>query len=197
MRLTQEQTKKNRQLILEVASQMFRLRGIERVSVIDIMKESGFTHGGFYNHFDSKEQLTTEAIASAFEKTTSSLAERLTSIEDPQKAVVTVIADYLSPAHRDSTTGGCPATALCADAAREESEVQASFANGVRSYLELFAARLGGNKQQAREKAIALLCGLVGGLALSRALRKSNPKLSNELLRSARNYFCKQSLNAT
>jgi TetR/AcrR family transcriptional repressor of nem operon len=197
MRLTQEQAKKNRQTILEAASRMFRLRGIERVSVTDIMKESGFTHGGFYNHFESKEQLTREAVACAFETTTASLAKRLTSIEDPQKAIDAVIADYLSPAYRDSTTGGCPASALSADAAREGREVQTSFAEGVKSYLELFAERIGGNRQEARERAIALLCGLVGGLALSRSVKKINPKLSDELLAAARKQFCKQSFGAS
>ena len=66
MRLTKEKAEQNRQLIVETASRMFRLHGMENVSVADIMKESGFTHGGFYNHFKSKDELATEAINSAF-----------------------------------------------------------------------------------------------------------------------------------
>jgi TetR/AcrR family transcriptional repressor of nem operon len=170
---------------------MFRLHGMESVSVADIMKESGFTHGGFYNHFQSKEELAAEAVACSFEKAASRLSEKFASGRSPQKALEMVIAEYLNPAYRDSSTGGCPAAALPADAARNGKEVQTAFAEGIESYLDLFAARMDGNKQQARQQAIALLSGLVGALMLSRAVKKSNPKLSDELLRSARKHICK------
>lgn len=184
MRLTSEQAKENRQLILETASRMFRLHGMEDVSVADIMKQSGFTHGGFYNHFNSKEELAAEAIASAFENSAQNLSDKFASARNPQKGFETVIAGYLSPAYRDSSTGGCPAAALPADAARSGEEVQRAFAEGIESYLEIFAARMGGSRQEARNQAIALLSGMVGALALSRAVKKSNPKLSDELLSS-------------
>lgn len=173
---------------------MFRLRGIEGVSVIDIMKECGFTHGGFYNHFESKEQLAAEAVKCAFGHSTNTLAEMFASVEDPQKAFEAVVAAYLSPAYRDSTTGGCPAAALPADAARDGKKVQAAFVDGIESYLELFSTWMDADKQQARQRAIALLSGLVGALSLSRAVKKSNPKLSEELLRSARNHFSQETL---
>jgi TetR/AcrR family transcriptional repressor of nem operon len=191
VRLTSEQAKQNRQLILETASRMFRLHGMEDVSVADIMKQSGFTHGGFYNHFNSKEELAAEAVACAFEKSAHGLSEKFASARSPQKAFEIVIAEYLSPAYRDSSTGGCPASALPADAARNGKEVQTAFAEGIESYLDIFAARMDGNKQEARQQAVALLSGLVGALMLSRAVKKSNPKLSDELLSSARKQLCK------
>src|ERR1700727_450739 len=73
MRLTKEQAKQNRHRIVDTASRMFRLHGMANVAVADVMKESGFTHGGFYNHFKSKDELATEAVASAF----GSAAEKL------------------------------------------------------------------------------------------------------------------------
>lgn len=170
---------------------MFRLHGMENVSVADIMKQSGFTHGGFYNHFSSKEELGAEAIACSFKSSAHSLSEKFASGKSSRKAFETVVAEYLSPAYRDSSTGGCPAAALPADAARNGKEVQTAFAEGVESYLEIFAARIGGNKQESRQQAIALLSGLVGALMLSRAVKKSNPKLSDELLSSARKQLCK------
>ena len=191
MRLTSEQAKQNRQLILETASRMFRLHGMENVSVADIMKQSGFTHGGFYNHFNSKEELAAEAVTWAFEKSAHGLSEKFASARSPQKAFEVVISEYLSPTYRDSSTGGCPASALPADAARNGKEVQTAFADGVESYLDIFAARMDGNKQEARQQAVALLSGLVGALILSRAVKKSNPKLSDELLSSARKHLCK------
>jgi TetR/AcrR family transcriptional regulator, transcriptional repressor for nem operon len=193
LRLTSEQAKQNRQLILETASRMFRLHGMENVSVADIMKESGFTHGGFYNHFKSKEELAAEAVACSFEKFANNLAAKFASGRNPQKALEIVVAEYLSSAYRDSSTGGCPASALPADAARNGREIQTAFADGIESYLEIFAARMDGSKQAARQQAVALLSGLVGALVLSRAVKKSNPKLSDELLSSARKHLSMQS----
>ena len=191
LRLTSEQAKQNRRLILETASRMFRLHGMESVSVADIMKESGFTHGGFYNHFKSKGELAAEAVACSFEESASRLSERFVSGKNPQKALEKVIAEYLSPAYRDSSTGACPASALPVDAARNGKTVQMAFAGGIESYLDIFAARMDGNKQETRQQAVALLSSLVGALMLSRAVKKSNPKLSDELLSSARKHLCK------
>ena len=191
MRLTREQAEQNRRLIVETASRMFRLQGLENVAVADVMKESGFTHGGFYNHFKSKDDLATEAVASAFDHAAKNLSEDIASGNDPQKALNSILANYLSPAHRDTSTGGCPATAFPVDSARSGKDVQAAFADGIEAYLEIFAGRLDGDKREARQRAVALLSGIVGALLLSRAVKKSRPKLSDELLSSARKQICK------
>src|ERR1700737_463160 len=118
MRLNKEQAEQNRRLIVETASRMFRLHGMDNVAVADIMKESGFTHGGFYNHFTSKDELAAEAIASAFEVVASDLSDKLASGQHPQESLTSFVARYLSPQHRDTKSGGCPASALCVGAAR-------------------------------------------------------------------------------
>jgi TetR/AcrR family transcriptional repressor of nem operon len=191
LRLTREQAEQNRRLIVETASRMFRLQGLENVAVADVMKESGFTHGGFYNHFKSKDDLATEAVASAFDHAAKNLSEDIASGNDPQKALNAILANYLSPAHRDTSTGGCPATAFPVDSARSGKDVQAAFADGIEAYLEIFAGRMDGDKREARQRAVALLSGIVGALLLSRAVKKSQPKLSDELLSSARKQICK------
>ena len=191
LRLTREQAEQNRRLIVQTASRMFRLQGLENVAVADVMKESGFTHGGFYNHFKSKHELASEAVASAFDHAAKKLSEDIASGNDPQKALNAILADYLSPAHRDTCTGGCPAPAFPVDAARSGKDVQAAFAEGIESYLEIFAAQIDGDKREARQQAVALLSGIVGALLLSRAVKKSQPKLSDELLSSARKQICK------
>ena len=192
VRLTKEQAEQNRRLIVDTASRMFRLQGLENVAVADVMKESGFTHGGFYNHFKSKDELATEAVASAFDHAARKLSEDIASGNDPQKALNAILADYLSPAHRDTSTGGCPAPAFPVDAARSGKDVQTAFAEGIESYLEIFAARMDGDKREARQRAVALLSGIVGAVLLSRAVKKGQPKLSDELLGSARKQICKQ-----
>jgi TetR/AcrR family transcriptional regulator, transcriptional repressor for nem operon len=191
LRLTREQAEQNRRLIVETASRMFRLQGVENVAVADVMKESGFTHGGFYNHFKSKDELATEAVASAFDHAAKNLSDDIASGNDLQKALNAFLADYLSPAHRDTSTGGCPATAFPVDSARSGKDVQAAFADGIEAYLEIFAGRMDGDKREARQQAVALLSGIVGALLLSRAVKKSRPKLSDELLSSARKQIFK------
>jgi TetR/AcrR family transcriptional regulator, transcriptional repressor for nem operon len=192
VRLTKEQAEQNRRLIVETASRMFRLQGLENVAVADVMKESGFTHGGFYNHFKSKDDLATEAVASAFHSAAKNLSVDIASGNDAQKALNAFVADYLSPAHRDTSTGGCPATAFPVDSARGGKDVQTAFADGIESYLEIFAARMDGDKREARQRAVVLLSGIVGALLLSRAVKKGRPKLSDELLGSARKQLSKQ-----
>src|SRR6202041_2543690 len=192
LRLTKEQAEQNRRLIVDTASRMFRLQGLENVAVADVMKESGFTHGGFYNHFKSKDELAAEAVASAFDHAAKKLSEDIASGNDPQKALSAILADYLSPAHRDTSTGGCPASAFPVDAARSGKDLQAAFADGIESYIEIFAARMDGDKREARQRAVALLSGIVGAILLSRAVKKGQPKLSDELLGSARKQICKQ-----
>jgi TetR/AcrR family transcriptional repressor of nem operon len=186
MRLTREQAKQNRHLIVETASRMFRLHGMANVAVADIMKESGFTHGGFYNHFKSKDALAAEAIASAFDVVTSGISEKLASGTTSQESLLSFVTQYLSPSHRDTKSGGCPASALCIDAARNGKAVQTSFAKGIEKYLDMIAAQMDGGEQDARQQAIALFSGLVGAMMLSRAVKKGDPSLSDELLSSAR-----------
>jgi TetR/AcrR family transcriptional repressor of nem operon len=192
LRLTREQAEQNRRLIVETASRMFRLQGLENVAVADVMKQSGFTHGGFYNHFKSKDELAAEAVASAFGSAASKLAEDIASGNDSQKALEAILAAYLSPAHRDTRTGGCPAPAFPVDAARSGKDVQAAFAEGIESYLEIFAAQMDGDKPEARQRAVALLSGIVGAVVLSRAVKKARPRLSDELLGAARKQIGKR-----
>ena len=186
MRLTKGQAEQNRQLIVETASRMFRLHGMENVAVAEIMKEAGFTHGGFYNHFQSKDALAVEAIASAFDSAASDLSEKLASGKHPHESLSSFIAQYLSPTHRDTKSGGCPAPALSGDAARNGKTVQTAFVKGIETYLDIIAAQMGGDEQEARQQAIGLFSGLVGAVMLSRAVKKSDPALSDELLSSAR-----------
>jgi TetR/AcrR family transcriptional repressor of nem operon len=191
LRLTKEKTEQNRRLIVETASRMFKLHGMENVSVADVMKQAGFTHGGFYNHFGSKEDLATEAVACAFDGSARRLSEEIASGRDSQKGLATAVTNYLSSVHRDTDGGGCPAAALPVDAARNGEGVQAAFADGIEAYLEIFTAHMDGDKREARQRAVALLSGIVGALLLSRAVKDGKPKLSDELLSAARKQFSK------
>lgn len=166
-RASQEQARHNRERVVATASRMFRERGTH-VSVAELMKAAGLTHGGFYKQFASKEALVDEATTHAFDE----LASRYDQVA--QRAL---IEGYLSPAHRDNAADGCPVAGLAADMAREDGgEARGTYADGVAD----FAARLATDDDDG----IARLCTMVGALVLARAVKDS--PLSERILDTAR-----------
>src|SRR2546428_12881655 len=115
MRLTKEQATENRQSIIETAGRLFRESGFHGVSVADLMKTAGFTHGGFYNHFRSKEALAAEACSTVIARSNAELAETLG--QKTGKAWRQYLDRYLSVRHRDGPGSGCAGAALATDAA--------------------------------------------------------------------------------
>src|SRR2546428_4614266 len=122
MRVTKAQAQANRARIVETASTLFRERCYDGVGVADLMAAAGFTHGGFYKHFDSKAELMAEAAASG-------LSQSLASSEGLDATEFFKI--YLSRKHRDARSTGCTMAALCGDAARQSKDVKATFAAGI------------------------------------------------------------------
>jgi len=182
VKLSKEQAARNHEQILEVASRLFRQRGIDAVSVAEVMDAAGFTHGGFYNHFADKGALAVEAVLATFERSVDAI-ERATA-----DGVDAYVKSYLSPAHRDGDSG-CPAASLAPEAARHP-EVQGAYADGLEAMIETFAEALVRSGQvtarEARALAMRKMSELVGALTLARAVRTAEPKLSNEILRASR-----------
>ena len=186
MRVTKEVTAQNRSKILKTATQLFKTRGIDNVSVADLMKAAGFTHGGFYNHFESKADLAIETIRYAFEQALSEISgEGATTTANPIP-VAERLAEYLSPEHRDEPSGGCPTGSLPVDVGRQAAGAQRAFAEGLERYLGLIEGVFPPRARRKREAAIAILSTLVGAIILSRAVRDAHPALSDEILRAAR-----------
>ncbi len=182
MKLSKEQAARNRERILTAASRLFRQRGVDNVSVAEVMEEAGFTHGGFYNHFADKGALALEACVAAFTRSVGDARQEMTAGVEPY------VKGYLSTAHRDGDDG-CPMASLASEAARHE-DLQPSFAEGLENTVELFTEALqrSGNiaRPLARARAMRLMSEMVGALMLARAVRVAEPKLSSELLRASR-----------
>ena len=177
MRVTREQAAQNRQRIVEVASRLFRERGIGGIGVADVMKAAGLTHGGFYGQFASKDDLAAEATARVFGKV--GWQQRQTGKADPSFG--DVVHGYLSSRHRDDPGTGCLLAALGSDAARQPRAVRRAFTDGFRRRVDELMMLVSGRSQTARrEKALATMAGLVGALILSRAV--DDPALSDEIL---------------
>jgi TetR/AcrR family transcriptional repressor of nem operon len=189
MKLTKEQTEKNRAAILEAAQRLFREHGFEDVGVADLMREAGFTHGGFYNHFSSKEALAREACQEALGKANAAFAGLLEHGKgNPWRRYV---AEYLSKEHRDDPGRGCTLGALSADAARQGPEVQSSFAEAIEQVIGILADHFrksapGEPRAQARARAVQQLSEMIGALVLSRAVSDVDPQLSEEILSTNR-----------
>ena len=181
MKISKEQAARNRELVIEAAARLFRERGIDGVAVADVMEAAGFTHGGFYNHFPTKEALAVEACYAAFGEAIATLTAAVEAGE-PRAGLLRYAEQYLSPSHRDDRSSGCPTGSLAADASRQPEEVQAAYAAGLESTLAVFAAALGDD----RRAALRLMSELVGALTLARAVAAARPKLSSEILKASR-----------
>jgi TetR/AcrR family transcriptional regulator, transcriptional repressor for nem operon len=177
VRVTREQAAANREKILEVAGTLFRERGFDGIGVADIMKRAGLTHGGFYGHFASKDDLAAEITARVLGR--AGWPERLTGKANP--SYEEIVRAYLSPRHRDNPGTGCLFAALGADVIRQPRRVRRAFTEGFRARVEALRHLVTRRSAAAqREKALATIAGLVGALMLARAV--DDPKLSDEIL---------------
>jgi TetR/AcrR family transcriptional repressor of nem operon len=164
-----------RERIIDVASKQFREKGVAAVGLAGIMNDAGLTNGAFYNHFESKEDLVQAVLGQALERRETKL--RTTS------GLEKIVRDYLSRAHRDGPSNGCPTAALVAEIARHPKATRDAFTEKVSSFIPLIAAQLpAGSAGEKRRRAVAIYGMLVGTLQLARAV--NDRKLSDEMLES-------------
>jgi len=170
VRRSREEAALTRLAAVEMASRLFRERGVESVSVGEVMASLGMTAGGFYRAFESKEALAAEACAAAFAG--SALASA--------PSAATMLRRYLSTAHRDAPADGCPLPALASDAAHQPA-VRRAYTEGVRDALARIEALAPGADSKA------LLAGMVGALVIARAV--DDEELSAAMLRETRRFW--------
>ncbi|RDS81000.1 TetR/AcrR family transcriptional regulator [Dyella psychrodurans] len=188
MGVSRQQAIENRQAIIAAAEKLFRERGVDAVGLTELTKAAGFTQGGFYNHFQSKDALVAAVMNKAMEDGGANL---VTAIERSKKMAVDPLKRqidwYLSHEHRDDIHEGCPVSGFAGDVRRLSKEVRKSYAEGVASNLDYLSSLINGqNKRDRKKKAIAILSQMVGTLMLSRAVAEADPALSDEILKSGR-----------
>jgi TetR/AcrR family transcriptional repressor of nem operon len=169
---SQDEKAASHRRIVEIAAGRIREAGTEAPGVAEIMRAAGLTHGGFYKHFDSRDQLISEAASAAVAHSGRRTDAALEGAEGPLAAFVDF---YLSPEHRDDAASGCALAGLGPDAARGDDRVRGPFGEGVEAYLDRLEGLLG-----SREDAVVALSSLLGALLLSRAL--GDAELSDEVL---------------
>ncbi|MEI7375840.1 MULTISPECIES: TetR/AcrR family transcriptional regulator [Dickeya] len=184
-RVSKQQMERNREEIIHVSSQLFRERGLNGVSVNDLMAAAGLTHGGFYGHFASKDELVAIASRKVFED--ACIQWRAISQQPGQNNLYTLVEYYLSARHRDDVKDGCAITALASDVARESEEkpIREVYLNGVKDMLNrLEPLSDKENGEQRRQQVLTQTALLVGALMLSRAT--CGDPLSDEFLAAAK-----------
>lgn len=176
MKVSREQVAENRRNILEAAARLFRARGFEDVTVAEVMKAAGLTHGGFYGYFTSKDDLIAQTLAHAL------AAQTVKGDLDGYAAF------YLRQRHRDDAAEGCAFAALGAETVRQAPDARAAMTTGLRDQIERLAnAAPSGDAAEARQTAIGSFAAMVGGMILARLV--DDPKLSDEILEQTRDWI--------
>ena len=175
-RVSQAQAIENRGRAVAVASQLFRERGVNGISVADLMKSIGLTTGGFYKQFPSKDALVAEATHAAFEDLAQLLASYEANHDDHETARAALVDFYLSTEHRDQPGTGCPTAGFAGDVARETTteKVRETYAAGVEDFAQWMSPD--------SDDGLPLVATLVGALLLARAT--AGTELSERILAS-------------
>lgn len=171
---------KSRQRILDAASLQLRELGLAGVSISELMKSAKLTHGGFYGHFESRDDLIAQALDQALTDGEAT-AVRAGSAKGP-RSLKSFLNSYLSRAHRDAPHAGCAVAALAGDVARADKRSREIMTKHVEEWIDSLSKLL--DDEAADEFAIAVMCAAVGAVTLSRAV--SNDDMSDRLLQAAR-----------
>lgn len=168
---------RTRRRIVSAAAAAVRARGVSGVGVADLMAEAGLTHGGFYAHFASKDDLLAEALEQAGRDSFARLLDAIASA--PEAARLHAVVDaYLSPWHLAHVDAGCPVAALGPEVARAGGRMQRCLGATIRERLDWLRGLVpeGGSAREREDQAVGLLAGMLGGLILARALGEGESK---------------------
>ena len=168
--------------LVEAAATRFREKGLDGISLADLMKELGLTHGGFYKHFASRDALVAEAVDYAYKDGERSVAK----LADAQGALdlSRYVDFYLSHSHRDTPGTGCAISALSADISRRDEDTQARYRQQLDGIFSRIGASFPGDKADQRKQAIAFMTQMYGAILIARGAGHSD--LSDEILETMR-----------
>ena len=173
-------TAQKHERILRESIRLFRERGFSGVSVSEVMKAAGLTHGPFYNHFASKEALMEESLAHEFQK----LSAEFDRLPATQEAKAQFVDYYLSEGHRKDCASGCPVAALASEV-RQQEPIRSTFTEQLKRVIQGFATRFPWrSRRSARGDAIYMYSTMVGALILARAV--NDEAFAQEILTETR-----------
>jgi TetR/AcrR family transcriptional repressor of nem operon len=187
MRRSKQDAAETRRRIIIAAAAEFRRNGITDTSNSDLMAAAGLTHGGFYRHFESKDQLVAEACDAAVRSMVDKFAAAAVG-KSARRRLGAATARYLSADHRDDPAHGCPLAALGSEIARCDEGVRSAATDGFRRLVAIIAAQYEGTRPDlAKQRALAAASMMIGALTMSRIV--TDPELSSEILSQANSYL--------
>ena len=189
MRYSPEHKAENREKILSMAARSFRERGGDSSGIGTVMKKAGLTKGGFYRHFESKDDLFVEAVARAFEEMGRDMLEVAKSAPEGQ-ALQAIIEHYLSARHANSPGTGCVISALGPELARKPLSVRKRIEASLEAYRERLLPFVPGHTREEKLAKFQLLFpSMAGVLSMVRVI--SSPQRREQMLTEARKFFVK------
>jgi TetR/AcrR family transcriptional regulator, transcriptional repressor for nem operon len=186
MPYTPEHKAETRKRIVESARRLFNRHGFTGVSIDEIMAEAGLTRGGFYNHFDTKEELYAEVVTQAL---SCDPGKRWPELEINRQAPARIFARqivnaYLSKQHLEDREGSCPLMALPSDVARGGEPVKRAYSQVLAAMVAVLERGLRANGSGDRTQALAIASLCIGGMAVARAV--DDARLANEVREAAK-----------
>jgi TetR/AcrR family transcriptional repressor of nem operon len=188
LKVSSEKVAEHREALLATARRLLQERGFDGAAVADICRAAGLTQGALYGQFKSKDALATEAIRKSF-------AEGVTAWEalrgKEPGALAAFLDAYLCEAHTRDPATGCALAACVSEIGRQDPAIGTAYAEGFRQLAAMVeqALPVDAPADEVRRRALALLSGLVGSVAIARALEKADPALSLDVLAAARDQF--------
>lgn len=166
-----------RRRIIEQAGRRLKREGIDRSGIASLMADAGLTHGAFYAHFSSKDELVATVVADQLQRQ----RERNGGGELDRAAFESFVRDYLSPAHRDHPEEGCPSAALLDEIGRGSNAVRQAYSEGMLAMVDDLAALVAeSDPGRGRSVALSVFASMVGTLQIARAL--PDDQLSRDVL---------------
>jgi TetR/AcrR family transcriptional repressor of nem operon len=189
MRYSQEHKAQTHENILSVAARSFREHGGDSSGIGTVMKKVGLTKGGFYRHFENKDDLFVEAVARAFDEMGRGMVEVAESAPEGQ-ALRAIIERYLSVRHANSPGSGCVLSALAPELARKPLSVRKRIEASLEAYRERLLPFVPGlTREEKLAKGRLLFSSMAGVLMMARVT--SDPQKREQRLIEARNFFIK------
>jgi TetR/AcrR family transcriptional repressor of nem operon len=182
MKKSKAETAETRKRIVKVAAQAFRSTGIHATGVAEIMAAAGLSHGGFYRHFESKEQLVAEACTASMDLLIEAAKTAFSAGDD---AFLKHLENLLSVRYREDFLGGCPLVATGSEIARADIETRRAVSDGFRELVDIITKR---NKREGvtspHESALFTMFSMIGAVTMARVVDDAD--LADQILSVAR-----------
>ena len=173
--------------IVKDASQRVRAEGLNGAAVAAVMRDTGLTHGGFYKHFASKDDLLLESLREAFREIVETWVNA--AKQSPNKAAwKAIVKAYLSPEHCEHPERGCPVAALAPELARVDKRMKPQIVAELAKYKSQMQPFMPGRRAEDKERAFfAIFSTIIGAVELARLL--PDPAMRETALASARDFL--------